>query len=124
MIRFPYILNVKYPYGTQHYYSITLSWCCVHVEIRVDVWSDITSHYLSHITLSNIEIMVDVGNDNYVGDVTRNYHYLSDITLIIIEIMVDVRNDNYVSDITRNHHYDSDITLSIVKIMIDVGNDN
>ena len=48
--------------------------------------------------------------DNYVGDVTRNYHYLSDITLSIIEIMVDVRNDNYVSDITRNHHYDSDIT--------------
>ena len=38
--------------------------------------------------------------------------------------MVDVRNDNYVSDITRNHHYDSDITLSIVKIMVDVGNDN
>ena len=47
MIRFPYILNVKYPYGTQHYYSITLSWCCVHVEIRVDVGSDITSHYWS-----------------------------------------------------------------------------
>ena len=64
MIRFPYILNVKYPYGTQHYYSITLSWCCVHVEIRVDVGSDITSHYLSHITLSIIEIMVDVRNDN------------------------------------------------------------
>ena len=60
--------------------------------------------------------MVDVGNDNYVGDVTRNYHYLSDITLIIIEIMVDVRNGNYASDITRNHHYQSDITLSIVKI--------
>ena len=76
------------------------------------------------ISLSNIEIMVDVRNDNYVGDVTRNYHYLSDITLIIIEIMVDVRNDNYVSDITRNHHYDSDITLSIVKIMVDVANDN
>ena len=94
MIRFPYILNVKYPYGTQHYYSITLSWCCVHVEIRVDVGSDITRHYLSHITLS------------------------------IIENMVDDRNDNYVSDITRNHHYDSDITLSIVKIMVDVGNDN
>ena len=49
---------------------------------------------------------------------------LPDITLIIIEIMVDVRNDNYISDITRNHHYDSDITLSIVKIMVDVGNDN
>ena len=50
---------------------------------------------------------------------------ISDITLSIIEIMVDVRNDNYVySDITRNHHYDSDITLSIVKIMVDVGNDN
>ena len=97
MIRFPYILNVKYPYGTQHYYSITLSWCCVHVEIRVDVGSDITSHYLSHI---------------------RPY------TLSIIEIMVDVTNDNYVSDITRNHHYDSDITLSIVKIMVVVGNDN
>ena len=71
MIRFPYILNVKYPYGTQHYYSITLSWCCVHVEIRVDVGSDITSHYLSHITLSIIEIMVDVRNDNYVSDITE-----------------------------------------------------
>ena len=89
MIRFPYILNVKYPYGTQHYYSITLSWCCVHVEIRVDVGSDITSHYLSH-----IHIMVDVRNYNYVSDITRNHHYDSDITLSIVKIMVDVGNDN------------------------------
>ena len=75
MIRFTYIPNVKYPYGTQHYYFITLCWCCVLVDI-----------------------MVDVGNDNYVSDINRNDHYLSDITFSIVEIIVDIRNDNCVSN--------------------------
>ena len=42
--------------------------------------------------------MVDVGNDNYVSDITRNYHYLSDITFSIVEIIVDIRNDNCISN--------------------------